>query len=87
MSNVRHIGIRSVPDDADIAKFLRSLCEEYKHKNNLVEDQLLETIDDTIEQKQPPIFAFGKLLNYLATLEKPELIEILAGSLWKTKWY
>lgn len=82
----RRIGIRAIPDDADIAQFLGNLAEEYKKKSDDVGDQLIETIDDSIAENQPPIFAFGKLLNYLATLEKPELIELLAGSLWKEKW-
>lgn len=86
MDNVRRIGIRAVPDDADIAQFLGKLSEEYKEKANSVGDQLIETIDESIAENQPPIFAFGKLLNYLATLEKPELVEILAGNLWKEKW-
>lgn len=84
--DVRRIGIRAVPDDADIAKFLSELSEEYKKKAEEIEDQLVDTIDQSIEEGQPPIFAFGKLLNYLATMEKPELIEVLSGMLWKAKW-
>lgn len=83
MNNVRRIGIRAVPDDADIARFLRQLEEEYQPKVKEIKEQLSETIDETILADQPPIFAFGKLLNYLATLEKPELIELLAGCLWE----
>ena len=49
-------------------------------------EELIETIDETIASGQPPIFAFGKMLNYLATLEKPELVEILAGALWTLNW-
>lgn len=86
MDNVRRIGIRAIPDDADIAKFLAQLTNEYADKVCEVDDQLKDTIDETIRQNQPPIFAFGKLLNYLATLEKPELIELVAGLLWKDKW-
>lgn len=86
MDNVRHIGIRPVPDDADIAKFLSQLVDEYQTHREDVEQQLKETVEETIRANQPPVFAFGKLLNYLATLEKPELIELLSSVLWKEVW-
>jgi hypothetical protein len=86
MDNVRHIGIRPIPDDADVAKFLGDLSEEYKKILKEKGEELIETIDETIASGQPPIFAFGKMLNYLATLEKPELVEILAGALWTLNW-
>lgn len=86
MDNVRHIGIRLVPDDADVAKFLSDLSEEYKKLSKEKGEELIETIEETMRSGQPPIFAFGKMLNYLATLEKPELVEILAGALWTLNW-
>jgi hypothetical protein len=86
MDNVRRIGIRAIPDDADIAKFLTQLIDEYDDKVNEKRSELKETIEQTIRNNEPPVFAFGKMLNYLATLEKPELIELLAGTLWRTEW-
>lgn len=86
MDNVRRIGIRAVPDDADIAKFLGAMIEENQEKRIEVENQLRDTVDETIRQNQPPVFAFAKLLNYLATLEKPDLIELLSSCLWKDVW-
>lgn len=86
MSNVRRIGIRAIPDDADIAKFLSELIDEYQEKSREKSVQLEETIEQTIRSNEPPVFAFGKMLNYLATLEKPELIELLAGVMWEKAW-
>lgn len=86
MDNIRRIGIRAVPDDADIAKFLGELVEEYQQKAGEKSVELQDTIEQTIRSNEPPVFAFGKMLNYLATLEKPELIELLAGLLWEKEW-
>lgn len=86
MNSFRRVGIRAIPDDADLAKFLFALSEEYEAKIKDVNEQMDDTIDQTIRSKEPPIFAFAKLLNYLASLEKPELIELLAASIWKEKW-
>jgi len=86
MGDIRRVGIRAIPDDADVAKFLFSLSEEYETKIKEVCEQMDDTIEQTIRSEEPPIFAFGKLLNYLASLEKPELIELLAGAIWREKW-
>lgn len=86
MSEDGRVGIRAVPADTDIAIFLDKLMEEYKQISDEKEKELADTIEQTIRDNEPPIFAFGKMLNYLAQLEKPELIEILAGTLWKRAW-
>jgi hypothetical protein len=86
MDNVRRIGIRAIPDDVNIATFLSKMIEEHDHKREAVEEQLADTLEETIRASQPPVFAFAKLMNYLATLEKPELIELLSSSLWRTAW-
>lgn len=86
MDDVRRIGLRQVPDDADIALFLNRMWEEHQEKLEAKEFELDETLESTIKEKEPPIFAFGKLMNYLATLEKPELIELLSASMWRRCW-
>lgn len=83
MDNPRRIGIRAVPPDADIARFLQQLIKEYEAKLNGVERGLADTVSQTAHDNEPEVFAFAKMLNYLATLTKPELIELLASSLWK----
>lgn len=84
--NVRRIGLRPIPDDADIAKFLQQTIEEYQDKFDIQWTALEETLEQTIRNDEPPIFAVGKMLNYLASLEKPELIELLAGAMWGLVW-
>lgn len=86
MDNVRHIGIRPIPDDADIAKFLQETNTEYQVKLDGIIVQLNDTLNETMKENQPPIFALAKLLNYLAKMEKPELIELLSAALWKDVW-
>lgn len=86
MNDVRKIGIRAIPDDADIAKFLARTIQEYQYKFNIERQALKDTVEQTIRDNEPPIFAVGKMLNYLASLEKPELIEILAGAMWSLEW-
>lgn len=85
MSNVRHIGLRAIPGDIPdegLDFFLESVIKEYCAKTTEKVAELNETIKETEDSGQPYSFAMGKMLNYLATLEKPELIELLAGALW-----
>ena len=86
MTDGRRVGLRPIPEDVDIAEFLYATMQEYRNKAKEKVKELDDTIEETIRSDQPPIFAFGKMLNYLATLEKPELIELLAGSLWSRCW-
>lgn len=83
MDNVRHIGIRPIPDDADISKFLQETNTEYQTKLDGIILQLNDTLTETVKESQPPVFALAKLLNYLAKMEKPELIELLSAALWR----
>lgn len=86
MNDIRRIGMRQVPDDADIAEFLKKMFEEHNNKLAQKENELKDTIDETVNSNEPSIFAFGKLLNYLATLEKPDLIELLSAAMWDRCW-
>lgn len=85
MDNVRHIGLRAIPGeitDEGLDYFLETTIKEYSNKAKEKVGELNETISETENSGQPYSFAMGKMLNYLATLEKPELIECLAGALW-----
>lgn len=82
----KRIGFRLIPSDQDIAVFLDKTITEYQERFNIEKQALEETIKETIYNNEPPIFAVGKMLNYLASLEKPELIEILAGAMWSVGW-
>ena len=85
MDNVRHIGLRAIPGnitDEGLDLFLETVIKEYSEKTKQKVEELKETIRETEDSGQPYSFAAGKMLNYLATLEKPELIELLAGALW-----
>lgn len=85
MDNVRHIGLRAIPGDITdegMDFFLETVIKEYSNKATQVVGELNETIRETEDSGQPYSFAMGKMLNYLANFEKPELIELLAGALW-----
>lgn len=86
MDNVRRIGLRVIHGDGisddGLNLYLEGLIKEYSEKTQEKVYELNETVKETEDSGQPYSFAMGKMLNYLATLEKPELIELLAGALW-----
>lgn len=81
MREILRIGLRPIPD-GNIAEFLEQLIKDHCEQADDVVEELNETIKETEDSGQPSEFAFGKLLNYLATKSQPELIEICAGALW-----
>ncbi|HPE52983.1 MAG TPA: hypothetical protein PK852_02590 [Mesotoga prima] len=76
------IGLRPIPSDGKIAEFLDSLIIDHTEQADEIVNELKETLEETEEEGQPYQFAFGKLLNYLATKNQAELIELCAGAFW-----
>ena len=79
----RHVGFTPIPKDADIAEFLQNLIKEQREELGATLKQLYDTIEQTHEAEEPTVFAFAKLLNFLASLEKPELVRLLSAALWE----
>lgn len=77
------IGLTPVPDDAEIVGFLQKTIS---HDRDHLEEILLDlsgTVFETQEKGQPKDFAYGKLMNYLASLPRPVRIHLCAAALWK----
>ena len=78
-------GLESVPDvpDEEMVKWLRakfylSKVELLKYLSEFVEVmQVVNNEDDPVE------FGYARLLNNLATLEKPQLVRMLSAMLWE----
>ena len=78
-------GLESVPDvpDEEMVKWLRakfylSKVELLKYQSEFVEVmQVVNNEDDPVE------FGYARLLNNLATLEKPQLVRMLSAMLWE----
>ena len=77
--------LESVPDvpDKEMVKWLRtkfyvSKVELLKYQSEFVEVmQVVNNEDDPVE------FGYARLLNNLATLEKPQLVRMLSAMLWE----
>lgn len=81
----RRIGFEPVPEftDAELSEFLRkTISHDTDHVDELLVD-LAETIEETKANGQEIGFAYAKLMNYLAGLEKPVRIHLCAAALWK----
>lgn len=77
------VGLTPIPTDANVEYFLQQLSGDNHEKLiNLLED-LRRTMAQTSEAGEPTIFAYGKLLNYLAAAKKPDMIRWLAAALWE----
>lgn len=83
---VRRIGPNPVPDDVSVEQFLEGIRAENRTEMGEFLAELRKTLSETENSGQPEIFAYGKMLNYLATEEsvtQPWLINTLAAALWE----
>ena len=83
---VRRIGPNPVPDDVSVEQFLDSIQKENHAEMGEFLAELRKTLSEAENSGQPEIFAYGKMLNYLATEEsvtQPWLINTLAAALWE----
>ena len=79
-----HVGLTPVPDDGDIQKFMTALQAQHSVQLLDMVGELFDTLHETVAENQPRIFAYGKLVNYLASdkITQPELHAICAAALW-----
>ena len=77
-SNV--IGLRPVPPDVVLEDHIK---EVIVRDENVLNGQL-ELLADAIETSDPYVFAYARLLNFLAsdTLSKTELVHLCAAAMW-----
>lgn len=82
----RHIGLTPVPDDVKIETFLKDIIYKNREEMENFLKELIKTVDETEDSGQPNEFAYGKMMNYLATEEsvtQPWLINMLAAAMWE----
>lgn len=78
-----HVGLHSVPDDKDLAKWLRSLLIEANEEFLVYFNEWQEVVEMTEESKEPEEWAYARLLNNLATLDQPKLIRLFSAAIWR----
>lgn len=81
----RRVGITPIPTDANVEHFLEGLRSDNQDSLDAVLSDMRKTIAQTEHVGEPVVFAYGKLLNYLASTEvrKPDLIRLLAAAIWE----
>jgi hypothetical protein len=82
-SNV--IGLHPVPPDAVLEEYLKETIQQDIERLNGQLELLWDAVEESLDKGQPEVFAYAKLLNFLAsdTLDKPDLVHLCAASMWK----
>lgn len=85
MTDIPRIGVTPVPNDVDIEIFLSELCAENNDDLQEILTDMIRTIEQTEEEGQPAIYAYGKLLNFLASdaMSEPKIVRLLAAAIWE----
>jgi hypothetical protein len=71
------------PTDNELDVFLQDLFKDHAEEMREVIFGLEQTIDHTKDSDEPHYFSYGKLINYIGTLDHPELVRILSAALWE----
>jgi hypothetical protein len=82
-SNV--IGLRPVPPDAVLEEYIKETIKKDEERLNGQLELLWDAVEESLEKGQPEVFAYAKLLNFLAsdTLDRPDLVHLCASAMWK----
>lgn len=82
-SNV--IGLHPVPPDAVLEDYIKETIKKDVENLDGQVELLWDAVETSLERDQPEVFAYAKLLNFLAsdTLDKPDLVHLCAAAMWK----
>lgn len=78
------VGLESVPNDAEIVGWLNHRFSE--HSEQLVNylREFNEVVELTRSDGEPIEFAYARLLNNLALLDSPKVLNMLAAMIWRS---
>ena len=79
------IGLRPVPPDAVLEEYIsKTIAKDISVLDGQLEF-LWDAVEDCLDKGQPEVFAYARMLNFLAsdTLSKPELVHMCAAAMWK----
>lgn len=79
------IGLHPVPPDAVLEEYLKETIQQDIARLDGQLELLWDAVEESLDKGQPEVFAYAKLLNFLAsdTLDKPDLVHLCAASMWK----
>ena len=82
-SNV--IGLHPVPPDAILEDYIKETIQKDIENLGGQLELLWDAVEESLDKGQPEVFAYAKLLNFLAsdTLDKPDLVHLCAAAMWK----
>jgi hypothetical protein len=82
----RKVGLVPVPPDEELGAFLLNMVTEDSGTLDRHLAELQDTVDVTIEDKDPEVFAYARMLNFLAknqNMNRLELVHLCAAALWR----
>jgi hypothetical protein len=79
------IGLHPVPPDAVLEEYLNETIQKDVARLDGQLELLWDAVEESLDKGQPEVFAYAKLLNFLAsdTLDKPDLVHLCAAAMWK----
>jgi len=76
------VGLEPAPDDKNLVVWLKEKLDRNEKEFNKIIEDFHEVINYGIEKGEPYEFGYARLLNFCATLNQKQIVELLAYSIW-----
>lgn len=81
MSN-RRVGLEAAPDDAQLEEWLSQKIDEASEEMEEILRDFVDMVKMSMDDGEPWLWNYARLLNYLTTLDDPKRIRVLSVALW-----
>lgn len=78
----RRVGLEAAPDDAQLEEWLGQKIDSASDEMEEILGDFVDMVKLSMDDGEPWLWNYARLLNYLATLDNPKMIRVLSVALW-----
>ncbi|AKU45361.1 hypothetical protein MADRUGA_71 [Mycobacterium phage Madruga] len=78
----RRVGLEAAPDDAQLEDWLGQKIDSASEEMEEILGDFVDMVKLSMDDGDPWLWNYARLLNFLATLDNPKMIRVLSAALW-----
>ncbi|AEL97982.1 hypothetical protein CL65_gp074 [Mycobacterium phage Patience] len=78
----RRVGLEAAPDDAQLEDWLGQKIDSANEEMEEILGDFVDMVKLSMDDGDPWLWNYARLLNFLATLDNPKMIRVLSAALW-----
>ena len=79
----RRVGLEAAPDDAQLEEWLGQKLDAANEEKEEILRDFIDMVKMGIDDGEPWLWGYARLLNFLSTLDSPKLIRVLSAAIWE----